>query len=95
MLTVRATDRGEPPNELDFFLSKFSTPQKLISGDANGDCRVDGRDLAIFGPVFGKTGKEKGFDGEMDFVKDGVIDGDDLARLAGNFGRGTLPAQAE
>ena len=95
VLSVRATDRAEPPNELDFFVRTYSTPQNLIGGDANGDCRVDGRDLAIFGPVFGKARNDKGFDEEMDFVKDGVVDGDDFARLAGNFGRGTLPATAE
>ena len=90
VLSVRASDRAEPQNELDFFVSRFTTPRTLISGDANGDCRVDGRDLSIFGPVFGKARKDLGFDEEMDFVKDGVIDGNDFARLASNFGRGTL-----
>lgn len=90
ILTVEAEDRAEPPNQLDFFVTRFSTPQNLIAGDANGDCRVDGRDLAIFGPAFGKARSDKGYDGELDFVLDGVIDGDDLARLAGNFGRGDL-----
>jgi lysophospholipase L1-like esterase len=90
LLSVRATDRAEPPNELDFFITKFPTPQKLIEGDLNGDCRVDGRDLAIFGPVFGKTRTDRGFDEEMDLVENGVVDGDDFARLAAHFGRGDL-----
>jgi lysophospholipase L1-like esterase len=94
VLSVRASDRAEPPNELDFFVTTFPTPQRLIGGDANGDCRVDGRDLAIFGPVFGKNRSDLGFDEEMDFVRNGVIDGDDFARLAANFGRGDLPAGA-
>jgi lysophospholipase L1-like esterase len=94
VLSVRASDRAEPPNELDFYVSTFATPRQLITGDANGDCRVDGRDLAIFGPVFGKVRNDLGFDDEMDFVKNGVIDGEDFARLAANFGRGELPPAA-
>lgn len=94
VLSVRASDQAEPPNELDFYVTTFQTPQRLIGGDANGDCRVDGRDLAIFGPVFGKIRSDLGFDEEMDFVRNGVIDGDDFARLAANFGRGDLPAGA-
>lgn len=90
LLGLRASDRAEPPNELDFRLLRFSTPRKLISGDANGDCRVDGRDLALLGPVFGKVRTDAGFDEEVDFVANGAIDGDDLARLAANFGRGQL-----
>ena len=91
ILSMRAHDRAEPPNEVDFFISRFSTPQILLSGDANGDCRVDGRDLAEFGPSFGKRRNEKGYNQEYDFVADGVIDGSDFARLAQNFGRGDLP----
>ena len=83
-------DRAEPQNELDFFINRFETPQRLIAGDANGDCRVDGRDLSIFGPVFGRNIFEEGYDDEMDFVNDGVIDGDDFARLASNFGKGEV-----
>ena len=94
VLSVRASDKAEPPNELDFHITTYPTPQKLIDGDVNGDCRVDGRDLAIFGPVFGKFRKELGFDPEMDIIVNGAIDGDDFARLAANFGRGTLPAAA-
>ena len=92
LLSVRANDRAEPPNELRYDISLFSTPQALISGDINGDCRVDGRDLAIFGPVFGKVRTDVGFSELMDLVDNGAIDGDDFARLAANFGRGDLPA---
>ena len=88
VLSVRAMDRAEPQNELDFFINRFDTPQRLIPGDANGDCRVDGRDLAIFGPIFGKSIFEEGYDDELDFVNDGVIDGNDFAKLASNFGKG-------
>ena len=95
VLSVRASDRAEPPNELDLWVTTYKTPQQIIGGDANGDCRVDGRDLAIFGPQFGKFKADQGFNSEMDFVKNGKIDGDDFARLAANFGRGDLPATAE
>ncbi len=95
VVSVRASDRAEPPNEFDFRITRYTTPQRLRDGDANGDCRVDGRDLAIFGPVFGKSKASLGFDQEMDFVKDGAIDGDDFARLAANFGRGDLAGTAE
>jgi hypothetical protein len=95
VLSIEAEDRAGPPNKLDFRVTTYDTPQRLIAGDANGDCRVDGRDLAIFGPVFGKHKAQLGFDDEMDFVKDGAIDGEDFARLAANFGRGELPRPAE
>lgn len=95
VLSVRASDKAEPPNELDFYITTYETPQRLIAGDVNGDCRVDGRDLAIFGPVFGKFKRDLGFDPEMDIVPNGAVDGNDLARLAANFGRGSLPAGAE
>ncbi len=95
VLSVRASDQAEPPNELDFYITTYPTPQNLLGGDVNGDCRVDGRDLAIFGPVFGKSRRDLGWDAEMDIVPNGNIDGDDFARLAANFGRGTLPAGAD
>ncbi len=95
VLSVRASDLAEPPNELDFFITSYQTPQRLIGGVAKGDCRVDGRDLAIFGPVFGKFKSDLGFDDELDFVQNGAIDGDDFARIAANFGRGELPGPAE
>jgi hypothetical protein len=90
VLSIRASDKAEPPNELDFWVTTFPTPQRVIAGDVNGDCRVDGRDLAIFGPVFGKVKTDQGFDREMDIVVNGAVDGDDFARLAANFGRGDL-----
>ena len=90
ILSMRANDRAEPPNEIDFFIITFSTPQNLIAGDVNGDCRVDGRDLAEFGPSFGKRRDERGYNQEYDLVLNGVIDGTDFARLAQNFGRGEL-----
>ncbi len=90
VLSIRASDKAEPPNELDYRLTSYPTPQRLIVGDINGDCRVDGRDLAIFGPVFGKLRTDQGFDNEMDIVVNGAVDGDDFARLAANFGRGDL-----
>ncbi len=91
MLSIRAEDRAEPPNVLDLALATYASADgKLIAGDGTGDCRVDGRDLARFGPTFGKSREEPGFDKEFDFVADGVIDGEDLARLAANFGRGQL-----
>jgi hypothetical protein len=90
-LSVRAEDRAEPPNELDFFIFTYAVAgEQLIVGDGNGDCRVDGRDLARFGPLFGSSDDEPGFDREFDFVPDGKIDGEDLARLAANFGKGEL-----
>ena len=91
VLSVQALDKAEPPNMFDWRVTSYPTPQDLINGDVNGDCRVDGRDLAIFGPVFGKFRADEGFDDEMDIVTDGAIDGDDFARIAANFGRGDLP----
>ena len=93
-LSMRASDRAEPPNEVDFFIFTFDTPRQLIAGDINGDCRVDGRDLALFGPGFGLVRTDKGFNGELDLVANGAIDGDDFARLANNFGRGELAGAA-
>lgn len=91
-LSVRALDKAEPPNTLDLRIFTYPTPQRLIVGDVNGDCRVDGRDVAIFGPVFGKIESDEDFDREMDIVRDGAVDGSDFAAMAANFGRGDLPA---
>ena len=88
VLSIRALDRANPQNELDLFIFTYEVRgQTLISGDGNGDCRVDGRDLARFGPTFGKSKGEPGYDEEFDFILDGEIDGEDFARLASNFGR--------
>lgn len=88
LYSVEAEDRAQPPNKLDLFIRRMESANgDPFSGDGNGDCRVDGRDLARLGRTFGKTPLDVGYDDEYDFVDDDVIDGEDFARLAANFGK--------
>ena len=52
------------------------------SGDANGNHKVDGGDLALMGGAWGQ-GSQAWATG--DFTGDGVVDGGDLALLGGNW----------
>ncbi len=91
VVTAYAEDRAEPPNELEFAIATYPVQgSTLISGDGNGDCRVDGRDLVGLGRHFGTVVTDLAYNSEYDFIRDESIDGDDLARLAANFGRGSL-----
>jgi probable HAF family extracellular repeat protein len=62
------------------------TPMTLMSGDANGDGRVDINDLTILLANFGQTGATWW---QGDFTGDGTVDVNDLTIVLTNFGKGS------
>lgn len=90
-LGVQAIDRAEPPNRLSTPVADFEVPGETVRrSDVNRDCRVDGRDVATLGRVFGLPGSELRFDSDFDVNRDGRIDGEDLAIIAEDFGKTTF-----
>jgi WD40 repeat protein len=61
----------------------------VITGDLNGDGRVDCNDLGIVKASFGKRSGQTGFDPRADVNGDGVVDVRDLATVARNLPAGT------
>ena len=61
----------------------------LCEGDFDGDCDVDGSDLAVFAADFGRTDCNDSHAApcRADFDNDGNVDGSDLAVFASDFGR--------
>jgi len=55
-----------------------------LPGDANGDFKVDGKDMALIAKYFGSTG---GHPTNADLNADGKVDGGDTAIVAKNFGQ--------
>jgi lysophospholipase L1-like esterase len=87
---VRSQDRNDPPNTFERLLSLYDVEgRKVLPGDVDFDCFVDGNDLTILGLYFGAEDGDPRYFTRYDFNRDGVIDGRDLAQLAKNFGRNT------
>ena len=60
-------------------------------GDLDGDCDVDGSDLAVFAADFGRTDCDTGEECEGDFDRNNDVDHSDLAVFAADFGRTDFP----
>jgi lysophospholipase L1-like esterase len=87
-VTLRSRDLATPPNAFDRQVSKFTVQgANALQGDVNGDNRVDGADLILFGLRFGAQRGAANYLATADFNSDGLIDGLDLAILAANFGQ--------
>jgi lysophospholipase L1-like esterase len=86
---LRSRDLATPTNTIDRQLAKFTIQGTTtgLQGDVNGDGRVDGSDLILFGLHFGAQRGETNYSAAADFNNDGRIDGLDLAILAANFGQ--------
>jgi lysophospholipase L1-like esterase len=87
---LRSRDLATPPNSIDRQIASFTIQGSTgggLQGDVNGDGRVDGADLILFGLHFGAQRGEAAYSAAADFNSDGVIDGIDLAILAANFGQ--------
>ncbi|HEY4565129.1 MAG TPA: dockerin type I domain-containing protein, partial [Thermoanaerobaculia bacterium] len=86
---LRSRDLATPPNAIDRQLAKFTIQGAItgLQGDVNGDNRVDGMDLVLFGLHFGALRGTASYLAAADFNNDGTIDGLDLAILAANFGQ--------
>jgi lysophospholipase L1-like esterase len=86
---LRSMDLATPPNAIDRQLSSFTVAGSTggLPGDINGDGRVDGADLVLFGLHFGALRGDANYLAAADFNNDGKIDGLDLAILAASFGQ--------
>jgi acyl-CoA thioesterase-1 len=85
---LRSRDRATPANVVDRVVTSFRVAGSELTGDLDSSGRVDGVDLVVFARAFGATAAEIRYLQEADFNNDDVIDGDDLAVLAMNFGEG-------
>jgi len=91
VLAVRSEDRADPPNVMERLLGVYDlTGRKVLAGDVDFDCRVDGFDLVTFAWGFGSEAGDERYQRRFDFNKDDVIDGVDFAMLADNFSRSSL-----
>jgi len=85
---VRSEDRSDPPNAIDRLLIVYDVEgRSVLVGDVDFDCRVDGFDVVALGVRFGATREDARYSTIYDFNGDGIVDGEDLARLAENFGK--------
>ena len=64
-----------------------TTPEPKAPGDANGDKKVDFRDVAMVTSSYGLSRIQLGFDERADFNRDGVVDFLDLAVVGAYFVR--------
>ena len=89
--------RGTPvaPDHVYYTVAEpgyYITFQGYTAGDANGDHKVDGGDLALMGGAWMQSGKGWG-DGNFNNDPNGMVDGGDLALMGGNW-MWTLPTPA-
>ncbi len=90
-LGVRAQDRAEPPNTVEYTLAIYTIEGREINaGDVDFNCVVEEADIDEFARSFGRVKGEQGFSDLVDFVDDDRIDGLDFAVLAKNFGKSSL-----
>jgi hypothetical protein len=83
-----AGDRALPPHQRDGTFLQFVTQgTQFLPGDISRDGRVDGVDLLALGIAFGSRRGDGRFVNIADVDGNDVIDGNDLAVLAANFGR--------
>lgn len=91
-VTIRTEDRAKPANAFNRIVAELPVlGARQLKGDVSGDCKVNGFDLSLFGPSFGKFRNEAGYSRFADTNGDGQVDGDDLAKLAKNFGKDSRP----
>jgi lysophospholipase L1-like esterase len=91
LVDLVSRDLATPANSTDRQVAKFivaGTP--FLQGDIDESGRVDGVDLVRLARIFGSARGEPRYNGKLDFAFDGVIDGEDLAILAANFGRSSF-----
>jgi lysophospholipase L1-like esterase len=90
-LGLRSQDRAVPANTVDREVSHFIIAGTVfLDGDLDESGRVDGSDLVRFALLFGSHTGDGRYQAAADFNQDGLIDGMDLAVLAGNFGHSSF-----
>ena len=87
-VALRASDLSVPARTFDREIATFSiTGTDFLEGDVDKNGRVDGADLLRLAITFGLRSGNRRYDGQADFNGDSIVDGNDLASLAANFGR--------
>ncbi len=90
-VNLRSRDLAAPANSVDREVSRFTIAgTQILQGDIDQDGRVDGNDLLRFARRFGTRRTDPLFSELADFNLDNIIDGQDLAILASNFGKSTF-----
>jgi acyl-CoA thioesterase-1 len=90
-LGLEAQDRASPPHRREGTLLQFVVAgTTFLRGDITRDGRVDGADLVDFARAFGSRRGTPRYKGYADFNGDDVVDGNDLAMLAANFGQSSF-----
>ncbi len=88
---LAAADLATPPNTRDRLTMRFSVQgTSFLTGDINRDGEVDGADLVILSTAFGSRPNERRFRADADLDSNRVVNGEDLALLAQNFGQSSL-----
>lgn len=84
---LRSRDLATPPNTVDREIARFVVAGTVfLTGDVDESGRVDGADLVVFALSFGARSGQVRYRSLYDFNQDKIIDGEDLALLAANFG---------
>ncbi len=87
-LGFEASDLADPANVAEKALVEYRVDGgRILNGDLNKSCRVDGVDLVILAIAFGARDGEPRYSKTADIDGNGVINGRDFAELASNFGR--------
>jgi lysophospholipase L1-like esterase len=88
---LQSRDLATPPNTVNREIFRFTVAgTQVLQGDIDQDGRVDGTDLLRFARRFGARRTDPLYSEVADFNGDNIIDGQDLAVLASNFGKSTF-----
>lgn len=88
IVRLRSRDLATPPHTFDREVTQFTIAgTTFLRGDIDRNGRVDGVDLLAFAPIFGAQRSDARFRTFADINGDGVVNGQDLAILASNFGK--------
>lgn len=91
VLQITAEDTADPPNRTERIIALYNIEgRRVLDGDVDFDCRINGADLVSFALRFGLGQRDENYNILFDFNRDGRIDGEDFAVLASNFGRSTI-----
>lgn len=84
---IESSDLADPVNTANRVYKEFLVEGgRILRGDINRSCRVDGTDLLIVTVAFGARTGEPRYSPTADITNDGVVDGRDVAEIASNFG---------
>jgi lysophospholipase L1-like esterase len=85
---LSSRDLAAPANTVNREVFSFTIAgTQLLTGDLDQNGRVDGADLLRFARRFGARLGESLYSPSADFNNDAIVDGQDLAILANNFGK--------